>query len=225
MAFKKSCALEKEGHIWTRGGGGEDGFYVAFLWRIQFEGSCQAHECSDLFSFFFFFFQTLVSLGWHRAFISRMSTRKPTHLSPQRAKVKESVVWVCNRRSLEKTTKKTQQKSTTANGELFSSSAFDLIIYFCVVGEFSGGFVQIFRRGAKVGGVKRHIGSYHCCLFGVVHLFNTFNFHARSNLPLRISMYLMFKVAATTTTAHFLLIFISSSSSRLSFLFYFLFTF
>lgn len=43
MAFKKSCALEKEGRIWTWGGGGEDadGFYVAFLWRIQFEGSCR----------------------------------------------------------------------------------------------------------------------------------------------------------------------------------------
>lgn len=80
-------------------------------------------------------------------------------------------------------------------------------------GEKSGGW----------GGVKGHIGSYHCCLFGVVHLFNT---HLTSTpdwtfpSERRISMYLMFKWRRRLLLI-FLLIFISSSSFRLSFLFYF----
>lgn len=47
------------------------------------------------------------------------------------------------KRSLEekkKTKKQKESTRTTTNGELFSST-FDLIIYFCVVGNF--GFVQI----------------------------------------------------------------------------------
>lgn len=79
--------------------------------------------------------------------------------------------------------------------------------------------------------MKGHIGSYHCCLFGVVHLFNT---HLTSTPDLtpsfpserRISMYLMmFKVVVTTTARSFLPIFFLSSSSRLSFLFCFFFSY
>lgn len=79
------------------------------------------------------------------------------------------------KRSLEKE-KKTKQKKrekestmTTTNGELFSSASFDLIIYFCVVENF--GFVQIrISLGGRGRGVRAHVGSYHCCLFSVVHL-------------------------------------------------------
>lgn len=47
--------------------------------------------------------------------------------------------------------KKEESTTTTTNGELFSSSTFDLIIYFCVVGNF--GFVQIwiFQVGGDGG--------------------------------------------------------------------------
>lgn len=60
--------------------------------------------------------------------------------------------------------KKREKESTTTNGELFSSASFDLIIYFCVVENF--GFVQIrISLGGRGGGVRAHVGSYHCCLF------------------------------------------------------------
>lgn len=50
--------------------------------------------------------------------------------------------------------------------------------------HFSGVCTDFQESGAE-GGVNGHIRSYHCCLFGVVHLlFNTrFNFHARLKRP------------------------------------------
>lgn len=132
-------------------------FKVAFLlknqiWAFVFIAMCQ-HINAQMISGFLCLVFFLVPLGWHHAFIPRMSTQYRRISTPPARVPKEQThkSWLlvcvrdCCKRSLEKLKSNKRLRTTlTKNGELFSST-FDLIIYFCVVE-----FVQIW------GAVKAH---------------------------------------------------------------------
>lgn len=122
------------------------------IWAFVFIAMCQ-HINAQMISGFLCLVFFLVPLGWHHAFIPRMSTQYRRISTPPARVPKEQThkSWLlvcvrdCCKRSLEKLKSNKRLRTTlTKNGELFSST-FDLIIYFCVVE-----FVQIW------GAVKAH---------------------------------------------------------------------
>lgn len=215
---------------WT---GVVDRFYVAFLCRIKF-GVCFCCQHINaqmiLFVLLFYFGITLVGImpsypecqPWTDAFLPPPSPL--CYTCSQRANTQKGVFGVCNKqyvcvwvyykRSLEK--KQKESTTTTTNGELFSSSTFDLIIYFCVVEHF--GFVQIwiFGLGGWTGceGSRRIISLLPFrCSAPLTHTFNTqlIVYRIKHNPPPKcrqqLSVYLMmFMVVVTTTARSFLAI-------------------
>lgn len=176
LLLLKRAVHWKGGAGWNLGREGQftgevaDRFNVAFTFFLSGLCFCCLHQHIQDFFVSFYVITSVASCPRIRN-VSHEPTCPAHHLFPKsKHTTKVSLEYVtncvcvriCERECIVNDHWK-KKKESTMNSKL---STFDLIIYFCVVHNF--GFVQVWIFLGH--GVKGHVESYHCCLFGVVHL-------------------------------------------------------